>query len=180
MASGKWQVASAGCHRGPKDYVVSFTHSCRIRMRNYFDCIATVQNVGGNSHLSSVPHLPTYICFFFTVSSPVLCKLLLWQHVALVFMAGWPLRSVPIRLMTLGPRPGMMMMMVLVIISYEYRYLLLLLLLTQLPLAVIDHQSAGIVSTLYLGTLGRVQSRLWQEESRRMQRDILHKHLNRI
>lgn len=49
----------------------------------------------------------------------------------------------------------MMMMMVLVIISYEYRYLLLLLLLTQLPLAVIDHQSAGIVSTLYLGTLGR-------------------------
>lgn len=56
--------------------------------------------------------------------------------------------------MTLGPRPGMMMM-VLVIISYEYRYLLLLLLLTQLPLAVIDHQSAGIVSTLYLGTLGR-------------------------
>lgn len=92
--------------------------------------------------------------FFFAVSSPVLCKLLLWQHVALVFMAGWPLRSVPIRLMTLGPRPGMMMM-VLVIISYEYRYLLLLLLLTQLPLAVIDHQSAGIVSTLYLGTLGR-------------------------
>lgn len=49
VVSGKWQVASSGCHRGPKDYVVSFTHSCRIRMRNYFDCIATVQNVGGNS-----------------------------------------------------------------------------------------------------------------------------------
>lgn len=107
VAGGKWQVAS-GCHRGPKDYVVSFTHSCRIRMRNYFDCIATVKMWVGIP-LCSVPLL----VFFFTLSSPVLCKLLLWQHVALVFMAGCPFRSVPIRLMTLGPRPGMMMLVII-------------------------------------------------------------------
>lgn len=79
-------------------------HSHAKLFRLHCNC----ENVGGNS-----PLLCPASRFFFTLSSPVLCKLLLWQHVALVFMAGCPFRSVPIRLMTLGPRPGMMMLVII-------------------------------------------------------------------
>lgn len=92
VAGGKWQVATGECPpaRAKGLCVVSFhpfmPHSHAKLFRLHCNCKLLLWvggNGNGDSPLSTVPS-------FFTFSSPVLCKLLLWQHVALVFMAGWP------------------------------------------------------------------------------------------
>lgn len=86
VAGGKWQVATGECQRtlccvfSPIHAAFACeTISTALQLR-----VATMSGWGNGD-------TPAQYCpFFFTVSSPVLCKLLLWQHVALVFMTGWP------------------------------------------------------------------------------------------